>query len=46
VKITLTKAIGGHDKGDVIDVPDSVGSRLVDRGVAEKKTTARKPAAD
>lgn len=44
MKITLTKAIGGHDKGDTIDVPDAIGERLVRREVAEKKTTTRKPA--
>lgn len=45
MKITLTKAIGGHDKGDAIDVLDTIGERLIRREVAEKKTTTRKTAA-
>lgn len=42
MKITLTKAIGGHDKGDTIDVPEQIGERLIRREVAEKKTVQRK----
>lgn len=34
MKITLTKAIGGHDKGQVIDVPTGIGQRLIRREVA------------
>lgn len=45
MKITLTKAIGGHDKGDTIDVPEQIGERLIGRKVAEKaKTQTRKAA--
>lgn len=34
MKITLTKALGGHDKGDTIDVPDAIAQRLIKREVA------------
>lgn len=34
MKITLTKPLGGHDKGDTIDVPDAIAERLIKREVA------------
>lgn len=38
MKVTLTKPLGGHDKGDTIDVPDAIGQRLVNREVATSET--------
>ena len=34
MKVTLTRPAGGHDKGDTIDVLDSVAERLIARGAA------------
>lgn len=36
MKITLTKAIGGHDKGQTIDVPTAIAQRLIRREVATR----------
>lgn len=38
MKVTLTKPLGGHDKGDTINVPDAIGQRLVKREVATSDT--------
>ena len=46
MKITLTKPLGGNDKGDTIEVPDPIGERLIARGVAEKPKATRKSATD
>jgi hypothetical protein len=42
MKITLTKAVGGHKEGATIEVPDEIAERLVLRGVAEKPKAAAK----
>lgn len=39
MKITLTRSLGGRDKGDDIDVIDSVGERLIGRGAATQTDT-------
>lgn len=39
MKITLSRSLGGHDKGDTINVINSVGERLIERGVAEQTDT-------
>jgi len=47
MKITVTRDIGGHSKGDTIEVIDSIGTRLVERGAAaEVKTRGRSKSDD
>ena len=46
MKITLTRPLGGNDKGDTIDVPAEIASRLIVRGAAEKPKISRKSTAE
>lgn len=41
MKIKLSKAMGGHEKGDTITVSDSAGRRLIDRDVATEVKLGR-----
>ena len=39
MNVTINRTLGGHDAGATITVLDSVGERLIDRGVATEDTT-------
>lgn len=39
MNVTINRALGGHDAGATITVLDSVGERLIDRGVATEDDT-------